>query len=115
MRPVAFALLLALVAAPGIFFPPEGRCVLAWEAADAVQRPDPEIYGLVRLWSSNFGPNLGRRAWLSAVAGVKTPWSQNDLRENERLRQLPLVGDVYGRDGVQSEKTNVNAGLTLLF
>lgn len=34
---------------------------------------DPEFYGLVRLWSSSFAPGLGRRSWLSAVAGVKTP------------------------------------------
>ena len=62
---------------------------------------DPEIYGLVRLWSSNFGPNLGRRAWLSAVAGVKTPWGQNDLREDgERVDEHAQPGtgstDVFG-------------------
>jgi hypothetical protein len=43
---------------------------------------DPEFYALVRLWSSNFAPGLGRRAWLSATAGVKTPWGQNDLTED---------------------------------
>jgi len=47
---------------------------------------DPEIYGLVRLWSSKFATDLGRRAWLSALAGVKTPWGKNDLAEGgERL------------------------------
>lgn len=42
---------------------------------------DPEIYGLVRLWSSNFAPGLGRRAWLSLVGGVKTNWGKNDLAQ----------------------------------
>jgi len=62
---------------------------------------DPEIYGLVRLWSSDFGPNLGRRAWLSAVAGVKTPWGENDVRSNgERVDEHAQPGtgstDVFG-------------------
>jgi hypothetical protein len=43
---------------------------------------DPEVYALFRLWSSNFGPGLGRRTWISAVAGVKTAWGQNDVRQN---------------------------------
>jgi hypothetical protein len=43
---------------------------------------DPEFYGLYRLWASSFGPGLGRRAWISAVAGVKTPWGRNALSEN---------------------------------
>src|SRR5262245_49323291 len=43
---------------------------------------DPEFYGLFRLWASSFGPGLGRRAWLSAVAGVKTPWGRNALSED---------------------------------
>ena len=43
---------------------------------------DPEFYGLVRLWSSNFGPGLGRRTWISAVFGVKTPWGRNDIRRD---------------------------------
>jgi hypothetical protein len=43
---------------------------------------DPEFYGLVRLWSSSFGPGLGRRTWISAVFGVKTPWGRNDIRED---------------------------------
>ena len=43
---------------------------------------DPEFYGLVRLWSSNFSQGLGKRAWLSAIFGVKTPWGLNDVREN---------------------------------
>ncbi len=43
---------------------------------------DPEFYGLVRLWSSSFGPGLGRRTWISAVFGVKTPWGRNDTRQD---------------------------------
>ena len=43
---------------------------------------DPEFYALVRLWSSSFGPGLGRRTWMSAVFGVKTPWGRNDIRED---------------------------------
>jgi hypothetical protein len=43
---------------------------------------DPEMYALVRLWSSNFGPGLGRRTWLSAIGGVKTSWGENDVRQD---------------------------------
>lgn len=43
---------------------------------------DPEFYALVSLWSSRFGPGLGRRAWISAVLGVKTPWGRNDIRRD---------------------------------
>jgi hypothetical protein len=43
---------------------------------------DPEVYAFVRLWSSPFADGLGRRAWISALAGVKTPWGQNDRRED---------------------------------
>ena len=47
---------------------------------------DPEIYGLVRLWSSQFTGGLGRRAWISALGGVKTAWGKNDLTQGgERL------------------------------
>jgi hypothetical protein len=42
---------------------------------------DPEVYALVRLWSSEFAPGLGRRAWLSAVGGVKTDWGKNDVAQ----------------------------------
>src|ERR1700709_2123529 len=41
---------------------------------------DPDVYALVRLWSSDFTGGLGRRAWLSALGGVKTDWGKNDLR-----------------------------------
>jgi hypothetical protein len=40
---------------------------------------DPDFYALVRLWSSDFTGGLGRRAWLSALGGVKTNWGKNDL------------------------------------
>jgi hypothetical protein len=47
---------------------------------------DPELYALVRLWSSEFTGGMGRRAWLSALGGVKTAWGKNDLaRGGERL------------------------------
>jgi len=47
---------------------------------------DPEIYGQMRLWSSRFEGDVGVRAQLFAVAGVKTDWGQNDLsRGGERL------------------------------
>jgi hypothetical protein len=62
---------------------------------------DPEFYGLVRLWSSNFGPGLGRRTWISAVLGVKTPWGRNDIRQNgDRVDEHAQSGtgstDVFG-------------------
>jgi hypothetical protein len=47
---------------------------------------DPEVYALVRLWSSEFAPGLGRRSWISAVGGVKTDWGKNDVAKGgERL------------------------------
>jgi hypothetical protein len=62
---------------------------------------DPEFYGLFRIWASNFGPGLGRRTWLSAVFGVKTPWGQNDLQQNgERVDEHAQPGtgstDLFG-------------------
>lgn len=62
---------------------------------------DPEFYGLVRLWSSAFGPGLGRRTWISAVAGVKTGWGRNDIRQDgERVDEHAQSGtgstDVFG-------------------
>lgn len=54
---------------------------------------DPEIYALVRLWSSKFAPDLGRRAWLSALGGVKTNWGKNDLEQaGERLDEHLQAG-----------------------
>ena len=47
---------------------------------------DPELYALVRLWSSELTGGLGRRAWISALGGVKTAWGKNDLAQGgERL------------------------------
>jgi len=55
-------------------------------AADAAAGPDqsrdladPDLYALVRLWSSDFTGGLGRRAWISALGGVKTDWGKSDL------------------------------------
>jgi hypothetical protein len=62
---------------------------------------DPEVYALFRLWSSSFGPGLGRRTWISAVFGVKTPWGANDVRQNgERVDEHAQPGtgstDLFG-------------------
>jgi len=47
---------------------------------------DPEIYALARLWSSEFAPGMGRRAWISVLGGVKTAWGQNDVaKQGARL------------------------------
>jgi hypothetical protein len=54
---------------------------------------DPELYALVRLWSSGLVPGLGRRSWVSLVAGVKTDWGDNDLeRDGERLDEHAQSG-----------------------
>jgi len=62
---------------------------------------DPEVYGVLRLWSSEFAPGLGRRAWLSLSGGVKTDWGKNDLtRDGVRLDEHLQAGtgavDVFG-------------------
>jgi hypothetical protein len=62
---------------------------------------DPEIYALVRLWSSTSGLGFGRRTWISAIAGVKTAWGQNAVRQNgERVDEHAQPGtgstDVFG-------------------
>lgn len=47
---------------------------------------DPELYAQARLLSSPFEGDVGMRASLYLVAGVKTAWGQNDLsRDGERL------------------------------
>ena len=54
---------------------------------------DPEIYALVRLWSSSFAPGLGRRASLTAMAGLKMPWGRNHVDENgERVDEHAQAG-----------------------
>ena len=47
---------------------------------------DPEIYAQLRLWSSGFDGEVGTRAAVFAVAGVKTAWGENSVsRGGERL------------------------------
>jgi hypothetical protein len=43
---------------------------------------DPSFFLSVRLWSSKFTQGLGKRAWIAALVGVKTPWGNNDVTEN---------------------------------
>ncbi len=50
------------------------------ETADGLG--DPAFFAYVRLWSSPFQSPLGRRAWISAVFSVKTPWGKNDVSED---------------------------------
>ena len=62
---------------------------------------DPDFTALFRVWASPFRPGLGRRAWVSLVAGVKMPWGRNDLSDNgERLDEHAQSGtgatDVFG-------------------
>ncbi|HZF14848.1 MAG TPA: hypothetical protein VE046_02800 [Steroidobacteraceae bacterium] len=68
-------------------------------AGDAVERTetsglaDPELYAQVRLWSSPFAGDLGRRASISATFGVKTDWGVNDAsRDGERLDEHAQPG-----------------------
>jgi hypothetical protein len=68
---------------------------------------DPEIYALVKLWASPFAAAVGRRSWVSLVAGVKTPWGRNDLSDaNGRL-------DEHAQSGTGS--TDVFGGLSAAF
>lgn len=68
---------------------------------------DPEVYGQLRLWASEFKGSVGRRASLSLNAGVKTPWGQNDVREGgERV-------DEHAQSGTGS--TDVFGSLALLY
>jgi len=56
------------------------------ESADGFS--DPEVYALVRLWSSRLEPRLGRRTSVSLLAGVKTPWGENGKTAGgERLEE----------------------------
>jgi hypothetical protein len=67
---------------------------------------DPEVYGLVKLWAAPLAPGLGRRAWLSLVAGVKTPWGRNDITEDG------VRVDEHAQAGTGS--TDVFAGLSFV-
>jgi hypothetical protein len=56
------------------------------EHAHASGLADPEFSAQARLWSSRFEGDVGTRASLFAVAGVKTDWGDNDVRrDGERL------------------------------
>lgn len=56
------------------------------ESSSASGLGDPEIYGIYRLWSSPWREGLGRSSWVSLVAGVKTPWGENQaVQDGERL------------------------------
>ncbi len=62
---------------------------------------DPELYGQLRLWASPMSSGLGRRTSLSLVAGVKTPWGQNDVQQDgERVDEHAQPGtgstDLFG-------------------
>lgn len=62
---------------------------------------DPEFTALYRVWASPFRPGMGQQAWISLVAGVKTPWGRNDLEGNgARLDEHAQSGtgatDFYG-------------------
>ncbi len=53
---------------------------------------DPEVQVHVRVWASPL-TGLGRRSWVSLVAGVKTPWGRNDLaRDGARLDEHAQPG-----------------------
>ena len=43
---------------------------------------DPELSAQIRLWSSPFQGDLGRRLSFSATLGVKTSWGENDVERN---------------------------------
>src|SRR5262249_9351244 len=74
---------------------------------DAHDLGDPTFYVYGRRWASEFSGGLGRRAWLSAIFGVKTPWGENDAKENgERL-------DEHVQPGTGA--TNLSGGLSFLY
>jgi hypothetical protein len=49
------------------------------ETSHAAGLGDPELSAQIRLWSSPFSGDLGRRLSFSATVGVKTNWGQNDV------------------------------------
>jgi hypothetical protein len=64
---------------------------------------DPEIYGQLRLWASRFEGDVGVRAQVFAVAGIKTAWGENNLsHEGERLDEhvQPGTGSTDGFAGL---------------
>jgi len=75
------------------------------ETADAIG--DPSFFVSARLWSSPFTQGLGRRAWISALFAVKTPWGNNDVTESgERL-------DEHVQPGTGA--TNLTGGINGLY
>jgi hypothetical protein len=50
-------------------------------SVDTTGLSDPEVYGQLRLWASPMKAPVGRQSSLSLLAGVKTPWGENDVRE----------------------------------
>lgn len=68
---------------------------------------DPELYGQLRLWASPFTGSVGRRAALSLVAGVKTPWGENSVSEGG------VRVDEHAQPGTGS--TDLFASLALLY
>ena len=75
------------------------------ETADAIG--DPSFFVSARLWSSPFTQGLGRRAWISSLFAVKTPWGNNDVTENgERL-------DEHVQPGTGA--TNLTGGINGLY
>jgi hypothetical protein len=65
---------------------------------------DPEFFAWIRLWASDLVSGIGRRAWVSAQVGVKTPWGQDDLTDPDGVRL-----DQHAQPGTGS--TDVFAGL----
>lgn len=52
---------------------------------------DPELLGVVRVWGSPATTPFANRAWISAIAGVKTDWGRDDaqvdgVRADEHLQ-----------------------------
>jgi hypothetical protein len=77
------------------------------EAETANALADPAFFAYMRLWSSPFEAPLGKRAWISAVVSVKTPWGKNDVSEDgERL-------DEHVQPGTGA--TNLSGGLAGLY
>lgn len=75
------------------------------ETADGVG--DPAFFLYARLWSSPFTQGLGRRAWISAVVAVKTPWGRNDVSDDGvRLEEHVQPG---------TGATNLTGGLSGLY
>jgi hypothetical protein len=68
---------------------------------------DPEIYAQLLLWASPLTGKVGRRTSLSLVAGVKTPWGQNDVQQDG------LRVDEHAQPGTGS--TDVFGSLALLY